>query len=94
LPVTVIRPLPGIMAASMVSSSPPTSVQASPVTMPDQVLGPRPRRSGISARRDNPFEVIGLDLNRFLCDMISSLTALQNQGRELALEVGTPASRV
>jgi hypothetical protein len=34
LPVTVILPLPGIMTPSMVSSSPPTSVQASPVTTP------------------------------------------------------------
>jgi glycosyltransferase involved in cell wall biosynthesis len=34
LPVTVILPLPGIMTPSMVSSSPPTSVHARPVTMP------------------------------------------------------------
>src|SRR5690242_21318944 len=34
LPVTVMRPLPGIDVPSMVSSSPPTSVQARPVTTP------------------------------------------------------------
>lgn len=34
LPVTIILPLPGIITPSMVSSSPPTSVQARPVTPP------------------------------------------------------------
>ena len=34
LPVVMLLPLPGITTASMVSSSPPTSVQASPVTCP------------------------------------------------------------
>jgi hypothetical protein len=33
-PVRVMLPLPGIREASMVSSSPPTSVQARPVTWP------------------------------------------------------------
>ena len=32
--MTVILPLPGIMTPSTVSSSPPNSVQASPVTTP------------------------------------------------------------
>ena len=34
LPVHVVLPLPDTMAASIVSSSPPTSVQARPVTCP------------------------------------------------------------
>jgi hypothetical protein len=34
LPVAVILPLPGSITASIVSSSPPTSVQARPVTVP------------------------------------------------------------
>ena len=38
LPVAVTLPLPGSVTASMVSSSPPTSVQASPVVTPDQIL--------------------------------------------------------
>ena len=34
VPVGVMRPLPGIFTASMVRISPPTDVQARPVTMP------------------------------------------------------------
>ena len=34
LPVVTVLPLPGTLAASTVSSSPPTSVQARPVTWP------------------------------------------------------------
>ena len=34
LPVVMVLPLPGTATASMVSNSPPTSVQAKPVTWP------------------------------------------------------------
>jgi len=39
LPVAVTRPLPGSVTASMVNSSPPTSVQASPGGDSNHVLG-------------------------------------------------------
>ena len=52
LPVTVMRPRPGICTASMVRRSPPTSVQARPVTAPIwSSASARPKRSPICWNR-------------------------------------------
>src|ERR1700674_1852374 len=86
LPVTVIRPLPGIMAASMVSNSPPTSVQASPVTMPIWSFA---LDLAVTELRHAEIirEVFGGRLHRFLLRHDQFLDRLADQGGELALEV-------
>ena len=79
-------PLPGTVTASIVRISPPTSVQARPVTTPT-CPRPRPRRSGTSARPAN--------FSRFLASIVTFFDFLRDdlahrlarQVADLALEV-------
>src|SRR5262249_3487057 len=72
------------MAASMVSSSPPTSVQASPVTMPISSLSSAVASVG---RAEILRGVVGGGFRRLRRRQGQFFDRLADQGRELALEV-------
>ena len=91
--MTVMLPLPGIMTPSMVSSSPPTSVQARPVTDADLIV--RFDLAEAEARHAEIVgEVVGGDLHRFFFVLMISVTALRPSFISSRSRLRTPASRV
>ena len=92
-PVVLIRPLPATVTASMVSNSPPTSVQARPVVMPiwsSSSVWPKRKR-----RTPAYLPTLRWVTDSFLAlPWTISLTALRIRPASERSRLRTPASRV